>query len=265
MDKGAGGRMKRILSWILAALIITGGAIAIGWFAGIALVDLMQPGSKDLAEQMDELNAEAGEAPGSTDIPAEGEGAPGQEAQGPQLSLPAIMDEAFDTGQDDGSSPFASPPWANNVSITPIDEAEGDQTDASTGEEPAADDAAEEPLGQQAPPANEPSAQAPKASQAPESSTAPVSSSQPSADAGSAGSSQEPSQQTMYKVRVGPYSEKAGADESSVKLKEMGFPVLTVKEGTSYFVQIGAFSVWANADSLVQKVKAAGFAAKIAN
>ena len=262
MDKGAGGRAKRILSWILAALIITGGAIAIGWFAGIALVDLMEPGSKELAEQMDELNAEAG----GQDAQAGAEEAQAEQQESPQLSLPSIMDEAFEGQEDEGSSPFASPPWANNVSITPIDEVGNDPAGVETGQELAAVADAQEPLQQQAlPPADALQANAqintPEASQESHDSSPQAPASQPSADAVPS----EPQQQTMYKVRVGPYAEKAAADEASVKLKEMGLPVLTVKDGTSYFVQVGAFSVWANADSLVQKVKASGFSAKIAN
>ncbi len=262
MDRGAGGRTRRILSWILAALIITGGAIAIGWFAGIALVDLMEPGSKELAEQMDELNAETGEAADITEETSAQEGTAGQQTQEPQLSLPSIMDEAFEPQEDEGSSPFASPPWAGNVNITPIDDAADATTDALPGEGALTADDEDEPLEQQAlPQVNEPTSQALQTSQAEESSTAPVSSSQPVADAGVS----VPSQQTMYKVRVGPYAEKADADEASVKLKQMGLPVLTVKDGSSYYVQVGAFSVWANADSLVQKVKASGFSVKIAN
>ncbi len=261
MDKGAGGRTKRILSWILAALIITGGAIAIGWFAGIALVDLMEPGSKDLAEQMDELNKEAGEAADGAGEPAEAQGTLGQEPQGPQLSLPSIMDEAFEQQEDEGTSPFASPPWANNVSITPIDEAAEGAAEEESGQEPATADANDGPLQQQ----TLPQAQAPLVYQAAEQASPSEPVTQPGTEAGALQPAQQASQQVMYKVRVGPYTDKGEADEASLKLKEMGLPVLSVKDGTSFYVQVGAFSVWANADLLVQKVKASGFSAKIAN
>jgi len=268
MDKGAGGRAKRILSWILAALIITGGAIAIGWFAGIALVELMEPGSKDLAEQMDELNAEAGGAVDGTGVPEGADAASEEDTEAPQVSLPSIMDEAFEQQDDGGASPFASPPWANNVSITPIDEAGTDPADAASGLEPAATDEDDEPIQQATQEPSEPQ-QAGEQVKAPQQGQAAASASSqataPQTGSGTPETSQQPSQQTMYKVRVGPYSEKAGADEAAVALKEMGLPVLTVKDGSTYFIQIGAFSVWANADSLVQKVKASGFSAKIAN
>lgn len=269
MDKGAGGRAKRILSWILAALIITGGAIAIGWFAGIALVDLMEPGSKDLSDQMDDLNADSGGAVYGADATQGADEPSESEPQSPQLSLPSIMDEAFEQQDDGGESPFASPPWANNVSITPIDEAEADTADTETGQEQAAADAEDEPT-QQAEQglSEEPLANA--QAQVTQQSPLPITSSQAAAPQSSAGTSasepsQQPSQQVMYKVRVGPFADKAGADEAAVTLKEMGLPVLTIKEGTEYFVQVGAFSVWANADALMQKVKASGFSAKIAN
>lgn len=257
MDKGAGGRTKRILSWILAALIITGGAIAIGWFAGIALVDLMEPGSKDLADKMDELNKGAGEAVDGAGETAGAQGALGQEPQGPQLSLPSIMDEAFEQQGDEGTSPFASPPWANNVSITPIDETAEEVSD----QEPATAYANDVPLQQQ----TSPQAQAPLVNQAAGEVSPLGSVTQPVTDAVALQPAQQASQQVMYKVRVGPYADKGEADEASLKLKEMGLPVLAVKDGTSYYVQVGAFSVWANADLLVQKVKASGFSAKIAN
>lgn len=261
MDKGSGGRTRRILSWILAALIITGGAIAIGWFAGIALVNLMEPGSKDLAEQMDELNGQVAEAaePQTEQVSQEDEG-----SQEPQVSLPSIMDEAFE-GQEDGASPFASPPWANNVSITPIEEGGGDAAEAVAGQEPSTAGAQVDPIQQQPQQADGQQAQAPQVSQAVEVEPAQEPPSQPETASVQSQPAQQTSQQVMYKVRVGPYPEKAAADEASARLKEMGLPVLTVKDGTSYFVQVGAFSVWANADSLVQKVKASGFSAKIAN
>jgi hypothetical protein len=68
----------------------------------------------------------------------------------------------------------------------------------------------------------------------------------------------------IYKVRVGPYADKASADAASGKLKEIGMPTM-ITSNAPYYVQIGAFSNKTNAEKLKDSVEKQGFAVIIVN
>ena len=68
-----------------------------------------------------------------------------------------------------------------------------------------------------------------------------------------------PSSDTLYRVQVGAYSNKANADKMEVKLKASGFDTYIVKADGLYKVQTGAFSKKTNAENQAKKLKNLGF------
>lgn len=65
---------------------------------------------------------------------------------------------------------------------------------------------------------------------------------------------------TLYRVQVGAFSKKAGAEKKMQAVQAAGFDAfLTCMDNKLWRVQIGAFAVKANADKLLEKVQAAGF------
>lgn len=253
MDSKGGTNSKRVLSWIAAVILIAAGAVAIGWFAGAALIDFWAPTSADYPTEED--NAESLAEGDNPDTAAEDGaviGPNGQDEVVPESQSNEVSNAETDTA-DSGTSPFASPPWANNLVIKPLDEQTGATDESSAGsaeivvtvDEPAADEAAVD---------NTP--QADQAAEAVQQPSAPVSSSSTAA--------QQPSTTSLYKVRVGPYATKEEAAAASARLTELQYPTIVVSSGP-FYVQIGAFTVRANAENLLKKVQASGFAAVIVN
>ena len=74
---------------------------------------------------------------------------------------------------------------------------------------------------------------------------------------------EETSNDTLYRVQVGAFKEKANADAQLAKVKAAGFNTYLVQVDGLYKIQTGAFSKKANADAQLAKVKAAGFDAFI--
>lgn len=68
---------------------------------------------------------------------------------------------------------------------------------------------------------------------------------------------------TYYRVQVGAFLLRKGADTTCAKLKALGFSAYVVKVGIYYKVQVGAFSKQDNANAMLAKVKKAGFSAFI--
>ena len=68
---------------------------------------------------------------------------------------------------------------------------------------------------------------------------------------------------TLYKVQIGAFSAKSGAETTMKKAKAAGFDAIIVKSGKYYKVQIGAFSAKSGAETTMKKAKAAGFDAII--
>ena len=122
MDKKGGTNSKRVLSWIAAVVLIAAGAVAIGWFAGAALIDFWAPASADYP--VDEEGSEGLPEGTDPDTAADGETAVDLEAQDdPEFLSPNAQDSSEEAGTTDSdTSPFASPPWANNLVIKPLDE-----------------------------------------------------------------------------------------------------------------------------------------------
>src|SRR5512133_2677564 len=103
MDSRGGTNSKRILSWIAAVILIAAGAVAIGWFAGAALIDFW--------------------APASADYPVEEEGTEGL-PEGTDPDTAADGDTATDLGVQDDAEPASQ--GAENTG------AEAGTADAST-------------------------------------------------------------------------------------------------------------------------------------
>lgn len=74
---------------------------------------------------------------------------------------------------------------------------------------------------------------------------------------------QTPITQTLYRVQVGAYSEKANADAMLEKIKKAGFDTYMVQVNGLYKVQVGAYAQKANADNMMAKLKTAGYDAFI--
>lgn len=64
---------------------------------------------------------------------------------------------------------------------------------------------------------------------------------------------------TLYRVQIGAFSNKANADALLTKVKAKGFDTYMIQDGGLYKVQVGAYSNKANADAQAAKLKAAGF------
>ena len=118
MDSRGGTNSRRVLSWIAAVILIAAGAVAIGWFAGAALIDFWAPASADYPVE------EEGTEGTDPDAAADGETAIDLEVQddAEPASQGAEGSGAEADATDAGTSPFASPPWANNLVIKPLDE-----------------------------------------------------------------------------------------------------------------------------------------------
>lgn len=76
-----------------------------------------------------------------------------------------------------------------------------------------------------------------------------------SSQTGNTGSSED----VLYRVQTGAFSNKANADAMLAKVKAAGFDTYMVKVDNLYKIQVGAFSKKANADAMATKLKAAGF------
>ena len=72
-----------------------------------------------------------------------------------------------------------------------------------------------------------------------------------------------PATDTLYRVQVGAYKNKANADAQLASVKAAGFDTYMVQIGGLYKIQVGAYREKANADNMVAKLKAAGFYAFI--
>lgn len=73
------------------------------------------------------------------------------------------------------------------------------------------------------------------------------------------GASEKPTQEVLYRVQTGAFSNKVNADAMLVKVKVAGFETYMVKVDNLYKIQVGAYSNKANADAIATKLKAAGF------
>lgn len=73
------------------------------------------------------------------------------------------------------------------------------------------------------------------------------------------GASEKPTQEVLYRVQTGAFSNKVNADAMLVKVKVAGFETYMVKVENLYKIQVGAYSNKANADAMATKLKAAGF------
>lgn len=71
-------------------------------------------------------------------------------------------------------------------------------------------------------------------------------------------------EETIYRVQVGAFKAKAGAEDMLSQVKRAGFDAFIIKAGGFYKVQLGAFKIKANADTLCRKVEASGFDAFVA-
>lgn len=69
----------------------------------------------------------------------------------------------------------------------------------------------------------------------------------------------KPSDEVLYRVQVGAYSDITNAESTSDKLLAKGFDHYIVKFDGLYRVQVGAYSKKTNAESMADKLKAAGF------
>ena len=77
------------------------------------------------------------------------------------------------------------------------------------------------------------------------------------------GSSDSPATDTLYRVQVGAYKNKANSDAQLARVKAAGFDTYMVQIGGLYKIQVGAYREKANADNIMIKLKAAGFDAFI--
>jgi N-acetylmuramoyl-L-alanine amidase len=90
-----------------------------------------------------------------------------------------------------------------------------------------------------------PTAQTPAPAPAPTPTPAPSRPSQPSTG--------------LYKVQVGAFKNREGAEELAARLTKAGFNEFVYSEGGLHKVQAGAFSDRSNADELVTRLKSSGF------
>lgn len=77
------------------------------------------------------------------------------------------------------------------------------------------------------------------------------------------GKNTSPATDTLYRVQVGAYKNKANADAQLARVKAAGFDTYMVQIGGLYKIQVGAYREKANADNMMAKLKAAGFDAFI--
>lgn len=77
------------------------------------------------------------------------------------------------------------------------------------------------------------------------------------------GGNTSPATDTLYRVQVGAYKNKANADAQLARVKSSGFDTNMVQIGGLYKIQVGAYREKANADNMMIKLKAAGFDAFI--
>lgn len=253
MASRGGTNGKRILSWIAAVILIAAGAVAIGWFAGAALIDFWAPASADYPIEEE----------GSEGLP---EGTDPDAAAGADTATDSgVQDDALPASQgaevtgaeagtvDTSTSPFASPPWANNLVIKPLDEG------AEATAEAASEQIDIQLVTEEQPSDTTAAVDLPQAGQGADAELQPT---VPAISAGTAAGQQSTS--TLYKVRVGPYPTKEEAAAAAGKLTELQYPTIVVSSGP-FYVQIGAFTVRANAENLLKKVQASGFSAVIVN
>lgn len=73
------------------------------------------------------------------------------------------------------------------------------------------------------------------------------------------GSPNKPSEEVLYRVQTGAFSNKTKADTMLTKVKVAGFDTYMVKANNLYKIQVGAYSKKPNADAVATKLKAAGF------
>lgn len=64
---------------------------------------------------------------------------------------------------------------------------------------------------------------------------------------------------TLYRVQVGAYSNKANAVAMATKLEKAGFDIYMVKVDNIYKIQVGAYNNKSNAEAMAEKIKKAGF------
>ena len=77
------------------------------------------------------------------------------------------------------------------------------------------------------------------------------------------GGNTSPATDTLYRVQVGAYKNKAHADAQLARVKSSGFDTNMVQIRRLYKIQVGAYREKANADNMMIKLKAAGFDAFI--
>lgn len=70
---------------------------------------------------------------------------------------------------------------------------------------------------------------------------------------------EKPTQEVLYRVQTGAFSNKANADAMLDKVKAAGFETYMVKVDNLYKIQVGAYSKKPNADAMSAKLKTAGF------
>jgi hypothetical protein len=80
----------------------------------------------------------------------------------------------------------------------------------------------------------------------------------PQSAAGNGNVGMEPIPQVKFKVRVGPYPQRELAVNASLKLQQLGYPVL-VGKNPPFAVQVGAFSTKQNAEKLKAELKDKGY------
>lgn len=246
MDRRRGNKGSSILSWVIAVILITASAAAIGWFAGEGLMALMSRGKAqvDLADYPD--GAEEGLA-ASEEEAADGtagdidEGAQQAVEQGAQAIEPPSASVAASPGSGSRTSPFETPPWvSDNLRIVPL-APEGPEADDTEGI--AALDSAD----------LEPEPDVGGTEEGPASDAA-----VPEAVAG--GEAAGPVIPNLYKVRVGPYATRQEAASVALELAKLQLPTLIVQ---GYYVQIGAFGSKSNAENLKDRISGYGFPVSI--
>lgn len=70
-------------------------------------------------------------------------------------------------------------------------------------------------------------------------------------------------EETIYRVQLGAFMDKSGAETLLANVKQAGFDAFIVKADGFHKVQVGAFKIKPNADAMLIKVKKSGFEAFI--
>lgn len=243
MEKRRGTKGNSILSWVIAVILITAAAAAIGWFAGEGLMALMirndaQVNVADYSDAADDsVEPAEEEVTAETSEPQAAE--PGTQA----IELPTVN---IKDGNDDEkrTSPFETPPWiSDHLSIVPLERVPNDLADEivisdntaaeieETVEEPAVTAVGKAHVAEVVPIEVQPVDAVP----------APVI-------------------PNLYKVRVGPYATRQEATAAAQELAKLQLPTLIVQ---GYYVQIGAFGSQTNAENLKAKISGYGFPVSI--